>query len=267
MSWFTFGGHSRSTIFSKGEDLFQLPSPIRAATQQRPLRQSASSDISHSPHLVLYGRSGDRQLVVSEELEHLNQLATGATTLPVTRRTSQPSRPSSQLTPLVDSQSSSATFTSSYTLPTMAPSQKAVVPEVRARSCIACGECEDTTKALVKACRLCNCDYCNDCLTDMFEAAIDDPSRMPPRCCALIQLHTAIPYLNATQAQHYRRKFEEWLAVNKLYCPSAPCSAFISDVHLPKHRLPTDDSEHYLPVNARSRVGLQYVLCNQRTDH
>ena len=67
----------------------------------------------------------------------------------------------------------------------------------------------------------------------MFLAAIEDSSRMPPRCCTLIQIHTILGHLTHEQAKQYRMKFEEWITPIKTYCPSLTCSAFISEKRLP----------------------------------
>jgi hypothetical protein len=67
----------------------------------------------------------------------------------------------------------------------------------------------------------------------MFVDAIDDRTRMPPRCCNLIQLHTVINLLGRDVLFHYRKGFEEWITPNKTYCPSQKCSAFISENKVP----------------------------------
>ena len=72
----------------------------------------------------------------------------------------------------------------------------------------------------------------------MFSAAIDDKTRMPPRCCHFIQIHAAIRILTPDQAKAYRAKFEEWITTIKVYCPSPTCSAFI-----PERRLPVTETE------------------------
>ncbi|KAK0313020.1 hypothetical protein LTR01_002684 [Friedmanniomyces endolithicus] len=92
------------------------------------------------------------------------------------------------------------------------------------RFCIICGE---SPEHLIKPCRTCASDYCGECLDEMFTAAIDDGSRMPPRCCTLLQIHTAD--LSPATADEYRAKFEEWITLNKTYCPSPACSTFIPE--------------------------------------
>lgn len=100
------------------------------------------------------------------------------------------------------------------------------------RTCIIC--CDDLPeKVLIRPCRICKSDYCKYCLRDMFDSAICETGRMPPKCCALIQIYTVLEYLGEEQAREYREKFEEWLTPTKTYCPSPKCSVFISDRLLP----------------------------------
>ncbi|TKA80642.1 hypothetical protein B0A55_01857 [Friedmanniomyces simplex] len=106
--------------------------------------------------------------------------------------------------------------------------RKPPTPPPPPRSCIIC---TDATDQLIKPCRTCTSDYCKECLTDMFKAATSDSSRMPPRCCTLLQIHTVD--LPQQDADDYRSKFEEWITLNKTYCPSPSCSAFIPDRLLP----------------------------------
>lgn len=102
------------------------------------------------------------------------------------------------------------------------------------RSCIICCEPEGEGHfELIKPCRSCKSDYCIDCLLEMFISATNDPSRMPPRCCTLIQIHAVVEHLTEDQAKQYRTKFEEWISPTKTYCPVPTCSAFISEKYLP----------------------------------
>jgi hypothetical protein len=78
-------------------------------------------------------------------------------------------------------------------------------------------------------------DYCTGCLAGMFTDPIKDNTRMPPRCCNLIQIHTVLgnDLFPDNEAEAYREKFEEWITPVKTFCPSPTCSAFIPDRKLP----------------------------------
>lgn len=130
------------------------------------------------------------------------------------------------------------TTTTRYTHKIMASlkrsDSKTLKKDVPPRSCIAC---TDTDVPLIRPCRHCSTDYCEECLAGMFTAATDDFTRMPPRCCHFIQIHTVICHLLQDEVKAYRAKFEEWIAPVKFYCPSPKCSAFV-----PERRLPAPDS-------------------------
>lgn len=72
----------------------------------------------------------------------------------------------------------------------------------------------------------------------MFTDATTDPTRMPPSCCHVLQIHTAIRQLSQDEAQAYRAKFEEWITPVKVYCPSPTCSTFIAERLLPDFTQP-----------------------------
>ncbi|TKA23829.1 hypothetical protein B0A50_06964 [Salinomyces thailandicus] len=107
--------------------------------------------------------------------------------------------------------------------------------ETPARCCIVCtGEQENNDGlTLIRPCRVCEAEYCQECVAEMFKGATTDASRMPPRCCVLLQIHTALPALTKQEANDYRAGFEEYLSPDKLYCPAPRCSAFISPRVIP----------------------------------
>ncbi|RMY16733.1 hypothetical protein D0868_00156 [Hortaea werneckii] len=98
--------------------------------------------------------------------------------------------------------------------------------------CVIC-EDDDEELSLILPCRLCRYEYCLPCLGEMFNGAAADGGRMPPRCCAFLQIHTALPALNAQEADTYRAKLEEFVTPDKVYCPAPTCSAFISPRSIP----------------------------------
>ncbi|KAF7189803.1 hypothetical protein HII31_08910 [Pseudocercospora fuligena] len=99
-------------------------------------------------------------------------------------------------------------------------------------SCLVC----DESTNLIRACRRCPGHFCQDCLKNAFDRSLEEPSMFPASCCAILQLHTVLPEYSTDKADLYRRKFEEWLTVEKLYCPSPTCSAFIPERKIPKQQ-------------------------------
>ncbi|PNS18692.1 E3 ubiquitin-protein ligase dbl4 [Sphaceloma murrayae] len=94
--------------------------------------------------------------------------------------------------------------------------------------CVICCKTEPADQ-LMQPCRRCTSWYCNACVADMFERAIDNPGDMAPRCHGIFQLHIGMPLLSPERAQAYRLKFEQWLATEKLFCPVKTCSTFIPE--------------------------------------
>ncbi|ORY14915.1 hypothetical protein BCR34DRAFT_202190 [Clohesyomyces aquaticus] len=97
--------------------------------------------------------------------------------------------------------------------------------------CIIC--CEQFSRdqeysAVIRPCKSCSSPYCTACVKDMFIQSCKDLSRMPPRCCNMIQLHVALPYLTDAEAATFRERYEEWSTPNPAYCPVPTCSAFLS---------------------------------------
>ncbi|KAF2476889.1 uncharacterized protein BDR25DRAFT_251318 [Lindgomyces ingoldianus] len=97
--------------------------------------------------------------------------------------------------------------------------------------CIIC--CDQFSKnqehsAVLRPCKSCGSAYCTACVKDMFIKACKDISRMPPKCCNMIQLHVALPFLTNAEAATFREKYEEWSTPGPVYCPVPTCSAFIS---------------------------------------
>ncbi|KAL1297004.1 hypothetical protein AAFC00_004599 [Neodothiora populina] len=100
----------------------------------------------------------------------------------------------------------------------------------QAKTCIIC--CDDEITTLIQPCIECRSPYCTDCLGRMFAWAVQDNTMMPPRCCTMIQLSVALPYMTKEDAQRFRSKFEEWLSTSKTYCPIESCSTFIPDRYI-----------------------------------
>jgi hypothetical protein len=122
-------------------------------------------------------------------------------------------------------------------LPPVDPPLPTPAPPKPVSQCIIC--CvdlpEDGDKKSIKPCRPCDSLWCTSCVRNMFIDACKDSSRMPPRCCAPINIHHAKPYLNVEEAALFRSKYEEWCTPNPTYCPVPVCSAFIPDRLVPQH--------------------------------
>lgn len=74
-------------------------------------------------------------------------------------------------------------------------------------SCTVCCDqftAEQEPSSVLRPCRTCRSIYCTSCVKDMFIKACKDPSRMPPRCCNMLQLHFALPFLSKAEAVEYR---------------------------------------------------------------
>ncbi|KXT11548.1 hypothetical protein AC579_10324 [Pseudocercospora musae] len=111
-------------------------------------------------------------------------------------------------------------------------------PQMRPAPPASCLVCTGTT-SLIRACRKCPGHFCQDCLKNAFDRSLEEPSMFPASCCAILQLHTLLPEYSTDKAKQYRRKFEEWLTVAKVYCPSPTCSAFIPERNIPTYQQPS----------------------------
>ncbi|KAG5942226.1 hypothetical protein E4U60_007461 [Claviceps pazoutovae] len=96
---------------------------------------------------------------------------------------------------------------------------------VELRNCVAC-----TSDVPVSETIRCPCshDYCRDCMTALFNAAISDESLFPPRCCKEpIPIDRSRPFLSASLLGLYEAKKLEHETPNKTYCYVPNCSAFV----------------------------------------
>ncbi|KAF2772957.1 hypothetical protein EJ03DRAFT_348014 [Teratosphaeria nubilosa] len=120
-------------------------------------------------------------------------------------------------------------------VPDVPPLMPATVklPPPASPTCIAC--CEETKPGnpLLIPCRSCDNSYCLACVTRIFTDAIDNHALFPPKCCCFLQIHTALAGLTDQEADNYRQKLEEYLTIDKVYCPSQRCSTLISERLVP----------------------------------
>lgn len=81
----------------------------------------------------------------------------------------------------------------------------------------------------------CGHDYCEDCISDLFEQSMNDETLYPPRCCRQpIPLNSTSPFLRAGLFEAFNEKKTELDASDRLYCHEPSCNAFI----------PPDQIEH-----------------------
>ncbi|KAG6096552.1 hypothetical protein E4U31_005382, partial [Claviceps sp. LM219 group G6] len=81
------------------------------------------------------------------------------------------------------------------------------------RRCVACTSEVASTDSI-----RCHCshDYCGDCITSLFSAAINDESLFPPRCCKEpIPLDLCEPFLSTTLLRTYEAKKLEYGTLDK----------------------------------------------------
>ncbi|KAG5987923.1 hypothetical protein E4U52_007058 [Claviceps spartinae] len=93
------------------------------------------------------------------------------------------------------------------------------------RRCVACTSEVASTDSVRCPC---SHDYCGDCITSLFSAAINDESLFPPRCCKEpIPLDLSKPFLSATLLGTYEAKKLEYGTLDKTYCHVRTCSTFV----------------------------------------
>ena len=95
------------------------------------------------------------------------------------------------------------------------------------RPCHICIGLETPENPFSHKCENCKQSICANCIISMFRQACKDESLMPPRCCYVIQLSSALPYLTNEEIDLFKLKYEEWSTPNRVYCPVKTCSTFI----------------------------------------
>lgn len=93
------------------------------------------------------------------------------------------------------------------------------------RHCIGCEEDVSYIDALRCPC---SHDYCRACIAGLFEAAINDESLFPARCCRqAIPLGLNQIFIPPKLAGRYRAKEIENSTPNRTYCHNSSCSTFV----------------------------------------
>ncbi|KAK5164724.1 hypothetical protein LTR04_001645 [Oleoguttula sp. CCFEE 6159] len=89
-----------------------------------------------------------------------------------------------------------------------------------------CVVCQEGKEAIHVA--PCQHEYCFECLEELFRTSMTDESLFPPRCCRQpIPLDTVATCLPAHLVATFETKKVEFETVNRTYCSSPTCSAFI----------------------------------------
>ncbi|KAL8880876.1 MAG: hypothetical protein Q9198_001802 [Flavoplaca austrocitrina] len=92
--------------------------------------------------------------------------------------------------------------------------------------CIACGEHRRAFETFRTSC---GHDYCQSCLSKLFELSTTDETLFPPRCCRqTISLNLAKLYLSSELVQRFQQKTVEYQSSDRTYCSRPTCSAFIT---------------------------------------
>lgn len=75
----------------------------------------------------------------------------------------------------------------------------------------------------------CGHRMCNSCLRRIFRMSITDSQHMPPRCCSAdhIPLRYVDRLFDSDFKKTWNRKFDEYTARTRLYCPSRKCGEWI----------------------------------------
>lgn len=95
----------------------------------------------------------------------------------------------------------------------------------RKRRCEACGDRKHFAELAQAPCRH---EYCERCLTLLFENSMVDESLFPPRCCRqAIPLDKNRLFLNTALVKRFREKALEFSTPNRTYCHNRDCGIFI----------------------------------------
>ncbi|GAB7342659.1 hypothetical protein MBLNU457_g0816t2 [Dothideomycetes sp. NU457] len=74
----------------------------------------------------------------------------------------------------------------------------------------------------------CGDDYCEDCISDLFEQSMNDETLYPPRCCRQpMPLNSTSPFLRPGLFEAFCEKKIELDTPNRIYCNEPSCNAFI----------------------------------------
>lgn len=93
---------------------------------------------------------------------------------------------------------------------------------------IQCAACTGTRMWFETVKLPCGHDYCEDCISDLFEQAMNDETLYPPRCCRRpIPVNSTSPFLRAGLFEAFNEKKIELDTADRIYCYEPSCNAFI----------------------------------------
>lgn len=92
-----------------------------------------------------------------------------------------------------------------------------------------CVVCLDELPARKMAKLKCSHRMCNSCLKRAFKLSIMDPQHMPPKCCTadFVPLKHVDQLFDRNFKKTWNKKFVEYSARNRVYCPKRSCGEFI----------------------------------------
>lgn len=109
---------------------------------------------------------------------------------------------------------------------------KPLPPPEKQVSCLTCGS--DDIPASKSAKLPCTHRMCHSCLKRIFKMSIKDPAHMPPRCCQ--EKHISLRHVESLFDDDFKktwnRKFKEYNAKNRIYCPRKGCGEWIQPKHM-----------------------------------
>lgn len=105
-------------------------------------------------------------------------------------------------------------------------------PPEKQVSCLTCGSDDIPLRRSAKL--PCAHRMCHACLKRIFKMSIKDPAHMPPRCCT--DQHISLKHVDSLFDDDFKktwnRKFKEYNAKHRIYCPRKGCGEWIQPKHI-----------------------------------
>ncbi|KAL8926217.1 MAG: hypothetical protein Q9208_003120 [Pyrenodesmia sp. 3 TL-2023] len=96
-------------------------------------------------------------------------------------------------------------------------------------SCHGCGDDSASTEKMFMIC--CRREYCQECITGMFQVAVTTELLFPPKCCLLsvLSVQQVRHLLPQDVLDRYYERKKEWASPARIYCHKPTCSQFIGN--------------------------------------